>query len=106
MCNEIIKLPATSDNSLAQALSYFSNKARVTIYGNCLKQDKVTFTLRKIVKIYIVYEIDLWDRGYDDYPTIEKSLFGAVKLLKNADIDNCKYSGYGIEFDRQNFFSR
>ena len=93
------------DNSLAQKLSYFSDKARVTIYGNCLKQDKVTFTLRKIVKIYIVYEIDLWDRGYDDYPTLEKSLFGAVKLVKNADIDNYKYSGYGTEFDRHRTFS-
>ena len=35
----------------------------------------------------IVYEIDLWDRGYDDYLVLENSLFGAVKLVKNADID-------------------
>ena len=27
------------------------------------------------------------------------SLFGAVKLVKNADTDKCKYSGYGIGFD-------
>ena len=47
----------------------------------------------------------MWDRGYDDYPTLEKSLFVAVKLVKNADIDNYKYSGYGIEFDRHRTFS-
>ena len=26
---------------------------------------------------------------------------GAVKLNKNANIDKCKYSGYGIIFDRR-----
>ena len=32
-------------------------------------------------------------------PTLEKSLFSAVKLVKTSDIDKCKYSGYGIGFD-------
>ena len=32
-------------------------------------------------------------------------MFGAVKLTKNPDIDNYKYSGYGIEFDRKGKFS-
>ena len=27
------------------------------------------------------------------------SLFGAIKLTKNADFDKYKYSGYGIGFD-------
>ena len=31
--------------------------------------------------------------------------FGAVKLVKNADIDKCKYSGYDIAFDRNGTFS-
>ena len=26
-------------------------------------------------------------------------LFGAVKLSKNADLDKCKYIGYGTGFD-------
>ena len=41
---------------------------------------------------------------YDDYPTIENCLFGAVKLTKNADIDKYKYSGYGIGFDGRGIF--
>ena len=45
------------------------------------------------------------DRGYDDYPALKNYLFGAVKLLKNADIDKHKYSGYGIGFDRRETFS-
>ena len=32
-------------------------------------------------------------------------MFGAVTLTKNADIDKCKYSGYGIGFDGKSSFS-
>ena len=32
-------------------------------------------------------------------------MFGAVKLVKNDDIDKYKYSGYGIGFDRIGTFS-
>ena len=32
-------------------------------------------------------------------------MLGAVKLTKNPDIDKCKYSGYGIGFDRKGKFS-
>ena len=32
-------------------------------------------------------------------------MFGAVKLTKHVDVDQYKYSGYGIEFDRKEFFS-
>ena len=39
------------------------------------------------------------------YPTIQNYLFRAVILTKNADIDKCKYSGYGIAFDRHGFYS-
>ena len=63
MSDEIVNPPATSDNSIAPALSYFGSKTRVKFYGSCLKQDKNKFTHRKIVNIYIVYEISLWDRG-------------------------------------------
>ena len=36
---------------------------------------------------------------------LENCLFGAVKLTKNADIDQYQYSGYGIGFDRKSSFS-
>ena len=32
-------------------------------------------------------------------------MFGAVSLTKNADINQYKYSGYGIGFDRKGEFS-
>ena len=54
--DEIIKPPATSDNSLAPELSHFG-KIRLKFDGSYLKQDKITFTHRTIVNIYIVYEL-------------------------------------------------
>ena len=79
-------------------------KIRIKCSGSCLKQDKITYTHRKIVNIYIVYEIISYFTGYN-YPTLENCLFGAVTLTKNADIDKCGYSGYGIGFDRRGEFS-
>ena len=37
--------------------------------------------------------------------TLENCLFGAVSLIKNADTDKYKYSGYVIDFDRHGSFS-
>ena len=54
--------------------------------------------------IYIVYEISN-NCNISGYPTLENCLFGAVKLTKDPDIDQYKYSGYGIGFDRKGEFS-
>ena len=32
-------------------------------------------------------------------------MFGAVKLKKHVDVDRCKYSVYGIGFDRKGSYS-
>ena len=57
-----------------------------------------------LICIYIVYEISK-SINISDYPTLENCLFGAVSLTKNADIDRCGYSGYGIEFDGHGSFA-
>ena len=41
----------------------------------------------------------MWNYVDSSDPTLGNSLFGAVKLVKNTDIDKCKYSGCGIGFD-------
>ena len=38
-------------------------------------------------------------------PTLQNCLFGAVKLTKNTDVGQYKYSGYGIGFDSRGSFS-
>ena len=69
-----------------------------------MKQSKITFTHKKIVNIYIVYELGASSSNFSD-PTLKNCLFGAVTLTKNTDIEKYKYSGYGIGFDRRSSFS-
>ena len=71
---------------------------------SCLKQPKFTFSHKKVVNIYIVYELGASSCHSSD-PTIKNCLFGAVTLTKNADIEKHKYCGYGIGFDRRSGFS-
>ena len=68
------------------------------------KTRKKLFDHGKIVNIYIVYEINKTFTS-SSYPTLENCLFGAVKLTKHIDVDLCKYSGYGIRFDREGSYS-
>ena len=102
--NESIKPPTTSNNSLNLILSYNDTKIKVQFTGSCLKQPKFTFTHKKVVNIYIVYELGA-SSSHDSDPSIKNCLFGAVALTRNADIDKYKYSGYGIGFDRRSSFS-
>ena len=89
--DESFKPHSTSDNTLVPSLSIIGTKTIVKFVGSCLKQDKITFTYKNVVNVYIAYEINFWDRGYDDYPTLENYLLSVVELVKNADIDKYKY---------------
>ena len=102
--NESIKPPTTSNNSLNPRLNYNDTKIKVQFTGSCLKQPKFTFTRKKVVNIYIVYELGASSSNVND-PTLKYCLFGAVTLTKNANIEKYKYSGYGIGFGRRSSFS-
>ena len=80
-------------------------KIGVKFSESCLKQDKSRYTHGKIVKIYIVYEINKKDSTKSSDPTLENCLFGAVTLTNNINIDKYGHSGYGIGFDRRSSFS-
>ena len=95
---------SNSNHKITPELSFYGTKTRVEFTGSCLKQDKVTLNHETIVNIYIVYEISK-NYNISSYPTLENCLFGVVSLTKNADIDQYKYSGYGIGFDRGGEFS-
>ena len=84
--NESTKPPTTSNNSLNPRLSYNDTKIKVQFTGSCLKQPKFTFTHKKVVNIYIVYELGASSSSVND-PTRKNCLFGAVTLTKNADIE-------------------
>ena len=57
MSGEIINSIKTPSYSTTPNLDYYATKPRVEFDGSCLKQDKNTFNYKKVVNIYIVYEI-------------------------------------------------
>ena len=103
LSGEMINSITTSNHIITPKLNYYGTKTRVEFSESCIRQNKITYDYRKIVNIYIVYEIS---KNYNitHYPTLENWLFRAVSLNKNADIDKYKYSGHGIGFDRHGFF--
>ena len=104
LSDESIKRPTTSDNSLYPLIDYLCDKIRLKFNASCLKQAKLTYTHGKTVSIYIVYELTD-SSSNDDDSKVRNSLFGAVRLTKNTDIDKYGYSGNGIGFDRRERFS-
>ena len=99
---ESINAPTTSYNSVTPALNYYGTKTKFT--GSCLKQSKISYTHRKVVNIYIAYEVGASSSRNND-PTLKNCLFDGVTLTKNTDIDDkYGYSGYGIGFDRRSSF--
>ena len=102
--DEKINSIKTLNHSITPNLDYYGTEIRVEFNGSCLIQDGVAFNHRKVMNMFIVYEISKCF-NISDYPTLENCLFGAVNLTKNADIDKCKYFGYRIGFDRHRSFS-
>ena len=104
LSSESIKPPTTSDNSLATSLNYYGTKTKKKFTRSCFKQSKVSYTHRKVVSIYIVFELGASSSNYND-PTLKNCLSGAVTLTKNSDIDEYGYFGYRIRFDRRSSYS-
>ena len=104
LSNENIKPPTTTNNSLTPELNYYGTETKLKFTGSCLKQSSHILTHKRVVNIYIVYQLAASSSHTSD-PTIKNCLFGAVTLTKNVDIEKYKYSGYGIGFDRRSSFS-
>ena len=100
---KICSTTTTSNNKFDTNLIYNKARIKVKFNGDFLEQNTVTYNHGPIVNIYIVY--DLTPNTKDSSITLENGLFGAVKLTKNNDIDECKYSGYDIRFDSRGSFS-
>ena len=57
------------------------------------------FLYKIMVNLYITYKLDAWSQGLNTNFTLGNCLFGAVKLIKNADPDKYKYGGYDIGYN-------
>ena len=104
LSNEGIKPPKVGNNNRTPQINYHEHHLRVIVSGSCLQQSKTDYS-NKIINFYIVYELRTSSNSNINNPTLQNCLFGSVTLTKNTDIDNYKYSGYGIGFDRKGSFS-
>ena len=93
-----------SNYSITPKLSHYDTKARVKFSASWLKHDKATYNHGTVLNMYGVSEISK-NYNISSYPTLENCLFGAVNLTKHVDLDQYKYSGYGIGFNRKGEFS-
>ena len=82
LSNESLEVIFTSDDTLTLSINYYGDKERLKFTGSVLQQRTITYNYKKIVNIYIVYEITNF-YGTNIYPTLANALFGAVKLTKN-----------------------
>ena len=83
-----------------------NSRIRLRFERSCLKQEDTTpFTLSNVVSVFIVYELDSCLSDLNTEFTLGGSLFGCVKLTKNADPGRYSYSGYGSGFDTRGYHS-
>ena len=53
----------------------------------------------KIVKAYIVYDLDAWPNNSLNKFKLQHCLFGETNIVKNSDKESWIYGGYWIAFD-------
>ena len=100
LSDERINSITASNYSITPELSCYGSKIRVKFNGSCSKQDKITYNHGMIGQIYVVYEIN---KNFN-ISTLENCSSVAATLTINDDIDECKYIGYGIGFDKKEEF--
>ena len=75
-------------------LPILKNDGRMHVYlsGNHFQQNKVIIPNNKnVINIYRVYELQPIGSNRDDTFSLQNSLFGAMKITKNADTSKYKY---------------
>ena len=70
--------------------------------GHCLIKN-ISIT-KKVINLYISHTLGPQLRNLITDFTLGNCLFGSVKPTNNADLDNCKCTGYGIGFDSRTEF--
>ena len=99
MSNEKINPLNTTNNSLSPKLRWLNNSKRKKEFKvSCLKQDKLSFTLRNVVNLFIIYVLDTWSQDLNADFILKDCLFGAFELNENAETDIYSYSRHGIGF--------
>ena len=90
LSNESIKQLTTNNNSLTPELNYYGTKTKIKFTGSSLKQPSHTITYKKLVSIYVVYELAASSSHIRD-PTLKfvylvRLLQLEMQTLKNTNI--------------------
>ena len=76
-----------------------SRLMRVHLNGNYFSQSKALKRNSSAINIYIVYNLNPISSTRNTDYTIQNTLFGAMKITKNADSSKNNYTGHGLCFD-------
>ena len=98
MSEESIENITKSDNNFAPTFVDHPLLPDINFNGHCLIKSDVSIP-EKVIHLYISYTLVPQLRNLETDFTFSNCLFGSVKLTKNAALDKCKYTGYGIGFD-------
>ena len=80
----------------------------VLLQGNYFQQNNniiIPNNNKNVINIYVVYKLDPISSTRNTDYTIQKALFGAMKINKDADYSKNIYTGYGLCFDEGSQFS-
>ena len=92
MSDEKLTTPTATDNDLFLWINWYENSKLCLIFKrSCLNKKNATYAPPNRIKFFIVYEWDEWSRDLNFDFTLKNSLFGGVKLAKNADRDKSVY---------------
>ena len=91
MSDEYIENITKSDSNFAPTFVDHHLLSDRNFNGHCLINNNVSIS-EKVINLYISYTISPWLRNLNTDFTLNNCLFGSVKLNKNADPDNYKYS--------------
>ena len=98
MSEENIENITKSDNNFAPAFVDHYLLPDINFNGHCLMKYNISIH-KKVINLYISYVLNPQSRNLNTDFTLGNFLFRSLKLTKNADLDRCKYSGYGTRFD-------
>ena len=104
MSKEGTKNLSGSDHNFAKILinSYPISGAKFN--GNFLINDNIS-ALRKVINLYISFNLHTWSRYLNTKFTLVYCLFEAMRMTKASDPDKYGYSGYGTGFNECSQFS-
>ena len=69
LSNENLEVVSTSDNSLTPSVNYYGDKVRLRFTGSVLQQKTITYSHKKVVNLYVAYEIT----GFSQYKQRSKT---------------------------------